>query len=131
MPEKMMARAQVGPQRGRVAELLVAAELTSRGYIVSLTSPDAPYDLVAERVSDHRVFRVQCKTAYVNSRGREVFNTASTNGGRPRHQYDKDDFDVFAVVSSEGIFYLAHDEYTPRSSKVIDDDIRAQTEPPK
>lgn len=108
----------------------MAADLTSRGYIVSLTSPEAPYDLVAERTSDHRLFRIQVKAAYEKG-GKLVFSTSRT---RPRHaprlQYEVDAFDEFAVVASgEGICYVPHGEDTPRSARTVSDDLLTRTEP--
>ena len=120
----MLDRASAGSQRGRVAELLVAADLTARGYIVGFTNSDAPYDLVAERVRDHKLFRIQVKAAYQKGRG-QIFNTSRKrprNG--PRVAYHPDDFDCFAVVSAEvGIVYVPHDEDTPTNTRVVSEDM--------
>lgn len=116
----ILDRASAGAQRGRVAELLVAADLTARGYIVAFTNPDAPYDLVAERVSDHKLFRIQVKVAYGKG-DKYIFNTSRKRPrNEPRVAYSPDDFDCFAAVCPDGLIaYVPHDEDTPSSARVV------------
>lgn len=120
--------ASAGAQRGRVAELLVAAELTARGYIIAFTNPDAPYDLVAERVRDHKLFRIQVKVAYNGKGGRYIFNTSRKRPkNEPRVAYHADDFDCFAAVCPDGsVAYVPHDEDTPNSSRMVTDEMAGE-----
>ena len=126
MLDDVLDRAKPGSERGRVAELMVAAHLTSRGWRVSFSPSDASYDLLVEQSG--RMLRVQVKTAYQRgSRGYNVFNTASGTA-KSRHNYEDQAFDYFAVVvAGEGIFYVPQNAEW-RHSKRVDDDMLTLTE---
>jgi hypothetical protein len=91
-------------RRGYVAELRVAAELTSRGAIVSFPPGDSPYDLIADMCGKLR--RIQVRLA---ERHRDSYRIRGLNGRK--RPYAHDAFDLFAVMTPEGeIVWVEKDE---------------------
>ncbi len=125
---EILARANQGSNRGRVAELLVAADLSSRGYIVSFPSAESAFDLIASRGT--RDIRIQVKCAYAKGSGAVVHTSRTIGRRREPWQYAIGDFEFFGVVvPEEGIFYLPHDG-SWKSHQPINDDVRTYTELP-
>jgi len=114
--------------------------LLGKGYIVGQMMPYAPYDLVAEEPTTHRVYRVQVKLAHfpmaramtgkaTGRSGNPEFYVKRGRGGGRITYYDIDDFDVLAIViPDEGIIYIPwHGQWKGRV--IITDDLRAESLP--
>jgi len=88
-------------QKGNVGELLVAAELTKKGYYVfSELGDNAPIDLIA--ISEHdtkKIVRVQVKST-TSKNGTITVSLLKTTKSYVR-KYGENDFDLFAVYISD------------------------------
>ena len=127
----IVSRATQGSNRGRVAELLVAADLSASGFIVSFPSADSPFDLIAS--AGKKDFRVQVKCAYERKDrpGSWVVHTRRTIGRRREPwEYQLEDFDYYGiVVPDEGIYYPPHNGLW-KSHQTITDEVRVHREIP-
>lgn len=98
-------------QLGDIAELMTAAELARRGYIVSrpLTN-GAPYDLIVD--TDQGIRRVQIKKAGRTPSGawRLMCSTSKSHRGRSPASYDGRVDCVIAVDCETPAYYLVHGE---------------------
>lgn len=131
-PEQLIAASRRGSQRGIVAELLVAAKLTSEGYHVSFSPCNAAHDLIADD-GHGKVRRLQVKCAYAReSIGKMVVNLSS-NTATGRKHYKSDQFDAFAIVVADDteadVFYWPNTG-EEASQKVISDELRTCTSLP-
>lgn len=85
-------------QRGNVAELVVAAELSKRGYTVSLPiSHNSHYDLIVD-IGD-KLVRLQVKRAYTqNNHGKTIRCVESRRiSGKKRWAYRDNAFDYLVA----------------------------------
>lgn len=126
---RLLAASRRGSQRGIVAELIVAAVLTSEGYHVSFSPCNAAHDVIADD-GKGKVRRLQVKCAYMReATGRTVVNLSS-NTATGRKHYKEEQFDAFAIVvaSDEGVdvFYWPNTG-EEASQKVINDELRTCT----
>jgi len=128
-----MSKGEVAVQKftlGMMAEHQVYADLLGKGYIVGQMMPYAPYDLVAEEPTTHRVYRVQVKLAHFPKlSGNPEFYVKRGRGGGRITYYEPEDFDMLAIViPDEGILYTPwHGQWKGRV--IITDDLRAESLP--
>lgn len=91
------------------AELLVSADMSSKGYHISLPVCDAqPYDLIADNRDE--TIKIQVKLLYLTKRGTYVT-------GNTLKKYSEGDFHLLAVVfpHTKQIRYLDFSEIRNRS----------------
>lgn len=84
-------------QRGSVAELVVAAEASKRGFVVSMPiSHNSHYDLILD---NGKLYRVQVKRVYtVNNHGSLAKCVESRRiSGKKRWQYPDDSYDFLVA----------------------------------
>ena len=88
-------------QKGNIGELLVAAELTKKGfYVFSELGDNAPIDLIAISVYDtKKIIRVQVKSTTIKN-GRITVSLLKTTKSYIR-KYGENDFDLFAVYITD------------------------------
>jgi Holliday junction resolvase-like predicted endonuclease len=88
-------------QKGNIGELLVASELTKKGYYVfSELGDNAPIDLIA--IPEHdtkKIVRVQVKST-TSKNGTITVSLLKTTKSYVR-KYGENDFDLFAVYISD------------------------------
>ncbi|MFC4358240.1 group I intron-associated PD-(D/E)XK endonuclease [Halobium salinum] len=106
-------------QRGDETESRLLAELISRGYSVSVPFGDNDrYDLVVD--AGDSLYRVQCKTGWVEEEARIRFKTGSktTKDGVPVTTDYGDDIDSFAVYCAETTtcYWIPADEAGKKST---------------
>jgi hypothetical protein len=83
----------------KVGEYLVAAELTDKGFDVTMAAEKLTYDLIADKSG--RLLKVQVKTASYSPEWGYRFCThrCSHKGAGRSRSYPTDDVDVFAFVA--------------------------------
>lgn len=99
----------VNKQKGTIGELLVAAELTKKGYYVfSELGDNAPIDLIAVPEDNlKKVVRIQVKSTTSNQGKITVYLTNNTRSYS--RKYGEFDFDIFAIFVEDlnCILYIA------------------------
>ncbi|MFA6423761.1 MAG: group I intron-associated PD-(D/E)XK endonuclease [Candidatus Magasanikbacteria bacterium] len=91
--------------KGDIGELLVAADLLEKGWMVSLPiSENTRYDLIIEK--NGKIKRVQVK-AVVPKNGAMIINCRSSNNWNVIN-YTKKDFEILAAVDiiSKNVYYI-------------------------
>jgi hypothetical protein len=99
--------------RGNAAEARILAEFVGRDFdVLTPFGSGQPYDLVVD-IGGSRFLRVQCKTAWLVSRGCLAFHCRSTDHGKGRQTYDGL-ADLFAVyLPTTDLIYLIPTEAVP------------------
>ena len=87
-------------QLGVTAELKTAARFSELGYTVMFPMGEATKVDYIVMGSDGKLFKVQSKHGKLNE-GYIDFRTATQLRSGGRHQYTKDDIDIFAIWCSE------------------------------
>ena len=107
---------------GSVAELAVAAKLTSLDYNVSIPFGDTAYDIIAEK--DGRLIRIQVKTATLSRHG--SYRCCLTHGSKHKERYTDKACDAivlfapysedYADIPDNGFYVIPIDELMKRKA---------------
>ena len=95
-------------QKGITTELYVASYLLSLGYNVSQPfCQDSKYDLIVD--VNHKLLRLQVKTARQTSENSIIFNCRSTTKNSQTHKsrsYQSDEIDYFATYWNHRVYLV-------------------------
>ncbi len=104
-------------QRGISTELQCLSAFANRGIIVSIPYGDcARYDFIAD--INHRLYRIQCKTASLVEEGAYQFACRSTTGNTSEigtRSYTEEQIDFFATIIEEQCCLIPVQETGSRS----------------
>lgn len=102
--------------KGDVGSAVVLAELTKKGYTVSIPfTESARYDLIVDKAGTLYKVQVKCKTP--KSDRLEVPLCSNSEGGSKIYKYTADDIDLVAAVDlNTGKVYYIPASYLPANS---------------